>query len=62
MKIITYKCNVCREEYASEKAIKEKLVKAIYFSNMHNFTIKELPAECDTHICVRCLDQLKNQL
>lgn len=62
MKIIEYKCEVCRDKYTNEQAVKNSMVKAIYFTGNTKFEIKPLPQECDTHICVRCLDQLKNQL
>ena len=62
MKIIEYKCNICGSTFNSRAAHADKLLKAVYFTGNIKFVLKDLPAECDTHICITCLDQLKEQL
>lgn len=62
MKIVTYKCEICKTEFTREEAVNEKRVKAVYFTSNSFFEIRELPADSDTHICFLCLEQLKTQL
>lgn len=61
-KIIEYQCNICRSTFNGKRAISDKLLKAVYFIGNVKFEIKDLPAECDTHICITCLNQLKEKL
>lgn len=62
MKIIEYKCDLCKDKYTHQFSVVEGGVKAMYFTGNAKFEIKALPCETDNHICVRCLKQLQVQL
>lgn len=62
MKIVQYKCEICKTVFKKQETVDEKRVKAIYFTSNTFFEVKDLPQECDTHVCFMCLDQLRNQL
>lgn len=68
MKKIEYICNLCGETYTIKQAHVEKLIKGFYVINQyttkdpvtHNFMIKDLPCECDRHICKSCIQDICN--
>ena len=68
MKKIEYICNMCSESYTVAQAHQQKLIKGFYVINQytgtnpttHNFMLKDLPCECDRHICKSCIQDICN--
>lgn len=57
MKIIQFKCNICGSIWNFKDG--QNSLKAIYFTGNIKFDIRPVSAECDTHICNSCLEQLQ---
>lgn len=51
-----YQCDLCRTD-----TIKANVM-GLYFVNLWEFRISEPEATQGTHVCTRCLDQLRKQL
>lgn len=60
MKIVQYECEICNVKFTQTEAVTEKRVKAIYFTTYQFFEVRNLPQDCDKHICFMCLEQLRN--
>lgn len=59
MKEVTYKCNVCSDRYSDKLPGINNSIKAIYFISNKAFEVRDLPQDCDTHVCNKCIDSFK---
>lgn len=51
-----YSCNLCHEK------VRDQNLMGVRFKNNYEFVLDEARTTDGTHICMRCLDQLKQQL
>ena len=51
-----YTCNLCLEQRDPS------IMRGLHFSNMTDFTITKPDKTDGTHVCLKCLQQLKTQL
>lgn len=59
MKEIKYRCEICRDYKKRPEAFNEMM--ACYFKNNTKFELRDINAECDTHVCNSCLEQIATQ-
>lgn len=56
MKKVTYSCDICRDETPKERLY------GCHFTDLKNFKLKSADSTDGVHICVDCLDQIKEQV
>lgn len=59
MKEIKYRCDICKEYHKRPEAYHNMM--ACYFTGNVTFELRGINAECDTHICHSCLQQITEQ-